>query len=331
MRNGSSQAWSIKIVLVATIGVICWALVSTSAATTEDDGTDGTCDNPDNVTYPRQVGSLLLYHFLSVSSTQDEAKRLIETNDIPEGVSTVVVTATEQTNGRGTSGRQWMGARGNTLVTICIRQSDWMSTSLSMTLLPVRIGIIMAERIDELLQSCKSTTKATTSSSLPAMTTIKWPNDVLVDENKISGVLIEMSSNSWFLIGIGVNIKHAPMVPLSGPNHGRKATSIANYCPQIVDDEAKSVQIARQLGEDMAHDLSRWLVEHRKSKPPKTDAETKRILQSWKEWVDWDVQLVLRDAVERETVTPVDIEPDGRLRVKGSNGTERLIVTDYFL
>ncbi|WP_214241864.1 biotin--[acetyl-CoA-carboxylase] ligase [Wolbachia pipientis] len=40
----------------------------------------------------------------------------------------------------------------------------------------------------------------------------KWPNDVLIDGKKISGILLERKSNSnWLIIGIGININHAPL------------------------------------------------------------------------------------------------------------------------
>ncbi|KDB19499.1 putative biotin protein ligase [Wolbachia endosymbiont of Glossina morsitans morsitans] len=40
----------------------------------------------------------------------------------------------------------------------------------------------------------------------------KWPNDVLVDSKKISGILLEKRCNSnWLIVGIGINVNHAPL------------------------------------------------------------------------------------------------------------------------
>lgn len=179
----SFQVWSSTVALL--VAAICLStLTALTVTTTSQDESDGTCSESEGLKYPRQDGSLLLHNVVSTASTQDEARKLVETSEeIPEGVTTIVVSADEQTNGRGTSGRTWIGAKGNTFVTICIRQSAWMETKLPMTLLPIRIGVIMAERIDALLQSCiqnqhqqSSTGEPITADQHPAMTTIKWPN-----------------------------------------------------------------------------------------------------------------------------------------------------------
>lgn len=313
-------------IIVASVSLIYSLTILLISAENDD---EGTCI--DYTEYPRQEGELLLYHFETISSTQDEAKKLLSSTEIPEDISTVVVTTAQQTNGRGTNGRQWLGARGNTFVTICIRQMAWLRTKLPMTLLPIKMGTIMAERIEELLQACIGLEKEQLSNIAPALTTIKWPNDVLVDEQKISGVLIE-SDRDWFLIGVGVNVAHTPLVPTVGPNTGRKATSIHNYCPtKYARDSGEYVDMARELGQKMAKDFSNWLSLHGKDNALQADEEQRHMLERWKEWVDWDMQLILRDGNDKDPVIPVDIEPDGRLRVRGSGGRERLVVTDYFL
>ncbi len=53
---------------------------------------------------------------------------------------------------------------------------------------------------------------------------LKWPNDILINNAKTSGVLIERADNDWIIIGIGVNIKTSPTI------------AEANYCITCLQD-----------------------------------------------------------------------------------------------
>lgn len=275
---------------------------------------EGSCSN--NSSNNNNVEGLSLFHFDQTGSTQDEAKRIVVQEADADLQPVVCVTATEQYNGRGTSGRIWMGARGNTFVTIGIRQSAWMNTKLPLTLLPLQIGTIVAQQVSRLVGNCEF------SNNMQPFVTIKWPNDVLVDHQKIAGVLIE-SENGWFLVGIGVNVAYAPPVPTAGPNHGRPSTSLDVYCSADgTAAHASYEEIAHQLGVDMARDLAAFL-DHPN---PAQD-----VLDEWKQWVDWDMELILRDLEDKTPVMPVDVHSDGRLLVRDRNGRERLMVSDYFI
>jgi BirA family biotin operon repressor/biotin-[acetyl-CoA-carboxylase] ligase len=269
---------------------------------------------------------LIFHHFESTTSTQDEAKIIVEAFDKTSTFKTVCVTATEQTNGRGTSGRQWMGARGNTFVTIAIPQSTWMMDlkGIPLTLLPLKIGSLVAHRIQALLTDCHTSTPS-------ANVSVKWPNDVLVNENKMSGVLIESSSNGWFLIGIGVNVAYAPSVPTVGANHGRPSTCLQDHCSAsstTVDFETA----AKQLGMDLAYDLHKWIQQQQHQQQSDRSHAAKILLDDWKQWVDWDMELTMRDTPQREPVRLVDLLPDGRVEVVGKeDGVKRTLVSDYFL
>ena len=329
-RSGTySVVVAVSLILVVVLGGF---LV---AAATNDEEDEMTCSsnitntNPRVEAHPDDPG-LLLYHFDSTSSTQDEARRVAEENvnrEIDDKVHAFCVTSTEQTNGRGTSGRMWMGARGNTFVTIGIKQSTWMEglRSVPLTLLPLRIGSLVASRVQELLDRCK----AIDESGVAPMVTVKWPNDVLVNEKKISGVLIESSSNGWFLIGIGVNIAYAPVVPSSGPNHGRTSTCVQEYCPSR-DWNRQADDKARQLGVDLATDLTQWLQKMTTGASPQEASSS--VLNDWKKYVDWDMELVMRDTPNRERVRMIDLLPDGRIQVaRKDDGVIRTLVSDYFL
>jgi biotin-(acetyl-CoA carboxylase) ligase len=249
--------FGIVTLMLVVLGSSFLVTTTAAAAAKEDEEeiitTTTTCENPQ---YHPNDETLLLYHFESTSSTQDEAKKIVLADDCSTAKA-FCVTATEQTNGRGTSGRLWMGVRGNTFVTIGIPQKAWMGLkNVPLSLLPLRIGSLVANRVQGLLDKCGDDDDK--ADPQPPMVAVKWPNDVLVDEKKISGVLIESSANGdWFLIGIGVNLAYAPPVPTSGPNNGRQSTCIQDICPPSSDLDLQDA--ACRLGVDLAHDVNQWL------------------------------------------------------------------------
>ena len=308
---------------------VAFVLLIYVTAVRRGDREDETCDS-------NELPVLDLYPFVSTDSTQDEAKRILNEQQGSNQQRPFAVTATEQSNGRGTSGRVWMGARGNTFVTIGFPQT-WWPRHVPLTLLPLKVGSIVAQQIVQVLETycCNE------PDQLPFVH-VKWPNDVLVENEKIAGVLIE-SQDGWFLIGIGVNVAYAPQVPTSGPNHGRKSTCIQFFC-SCQDDEKNSVRldpvpVAEKLGLDMAYQLVDWLQasspqqqqESSSANAYAAQALSAQVLEEWKLWVDWDMELVLRDLNDKTPVVPVEVLSDGRLKVRDRNGRERLVVSDYFL
>ena len=67
------------------------------------------------------------------------------------------------------------------------------------------------------------------SGAISPTVSLKWPNDVLINGEKVSGVLIEMEKDH-LIIGIGCNIGTAPVVVDTGPNGGRQATCLYKHC-----------------------------------------------------------------------------------------------------
>lgn len=109
----------------------------------------------------------------SVASTQDEARQRLV--DLP-----VVVSARRQTHGRGRSGAGWIAADRAVAVSVALRvpPSDLRPFSL--------MAGVAAARVDR-------------SASL------KWPNDLLHDEAKVGGILVERSGATT-VIGLGLNL-----------------------------------------------------------------------------------------------------------------------------
>ena len=188
---------------------------------------------------------LWLYHVETTTSTMDEAKNIVESysksNIDTTTPTTFMISATSQSNGRGTTKRNWKSSqRGNALFTIGIPQSSWMNDLKSkndgrmvpLTLLPLKIGSLVALHTQKLINNCSL--KPNGDAQIRPRVTVKWPNDILLhpkqgSHEKIAGILIE-SSHDWFLVGIGINVGYAPDIPREGADYGRRASSLSQYC-----------------------------------------------------------------------------------------------------
>jgi len=116
-------------------------------------------------------------HHRRTDSTNARARELA-TAGAPHGT---LVTADEQTAGRGRQGRVWSAPPGRALLMSLVLR-EWPR------LLPLAAALAVAEVAGE-------------------ATTIKWPNDVLLDERKVAGILVEgRSQEGWMVLGIGLNV-----------------------------------------------------------------------------------------------------------------------------
>lgn len=126
-------------------------------------------------------------HLRLTDSTNERARALAEAG-APSGT---VVTAGEQSAGRGRRGRVWTAPAGRALLYSAILRP----LELEHHLLPLSAPVAVCEAIESLVAvECA----------------IKWPNDVWIAQAKVAGVLIEARPPDWAVIGIGVNVSIAP-------------------------------------------------------------------------------------------------------------------------
>lgn len=149
-----------------------------------------------------------LYFFPTLDSTNTYAARLAR-DGAPEGT---VVIADMQTGGKGRLGRTWVSPpRVNLYLSVILRPAVSIATAPSINLLA---GVAVAETI------------ASVCGLTPA---IKWPNDVLVNDKKVCGILAEMqaagSTLHAVILGIGVNL-NAPLSAFPEELRG-KASSLS--------------------------------------------------------------------------------------------------------
>jgi BirA family biotin operon repressor/biotin-[acetyl-CoA-carboxylase] ligase len=116
-------------------------------------------------------------HFRRTGSTNERARELAWSG-APHGT---LVTAAEQTAGRGRQGRTWTAPPSSAiLASLVLRDPP--------RLLPLAAGVAVAEVIGPLAR-------------------VKWPNDVLVAGRKLAGILVEgRPQERWAVLGIGLNV-----------------------------------------------------------------------------------------------------------------------------
>ena len=140
----------------------------------------------------------------------------------------VWLRADRQTSGRGRQGREWVSPVGNlyTSTLVRVRPSDPPAATLA---------LVTAVALEEAVGAYR-----------PGAAQLKWPNDLLIDGAKLSGVLLERAGDA-VVIGVGVNLSLHPT------DTDRVATSLAAYGVSV--DPA---DFAETFADAFARWVERW-------------------------------------------------------------------------
>lgn len=164
-----------------------------------------------------------------VDSTNRQA-RLWAREGAPHGAA---VIATRQSAGRGRRGRSWASAPGSGLWFSIVLRPDIPEASYP--LLPFAAALATAD-------ACKDVTGADVS--------IKWPNDLLLEGRKITGILVEREGTAA-VMGIGINVaQKAEDFP---PELQDKAGSLTQLTGQAVDMHALETALLNQIERRIDH------------------------------------------------------------------------------
>ncbi len=128
-------------------------------------------------------------------STQDTVRNLADAGE-PEGLA---IQALQQTKGRGRHGNDWASPMGNLYVSLLLRPSCKADKAGQMAFV---VALALSEAMDEVIGPSHKKT-------------LKWPNDILIDGSKISGILLETKLDKsdrvdYLIIGTGVNMFAPP-------------------------------------------------------------------------------------------------------------------------
>ena len=135
----------------------------------------------------------LLYVCDSCSSALDEAWKIYKNNTLLPWDS---VLAFEQTEGRGQLRREWISPRGNIYAALSL--PEYLHGAGA----SVYIGWLMVKALREVLK------QSVTHLDLSNLK-LKWPNDIVLNNHKVGGILLEEKGNT-LIAGIGLNFSSAP-------------------------------------------------------------------------------------------------------------------------
>lgn len=186
----------------------------------------------------------------------DEAHRLAA-DGAPDGAA---VVAERMTAGRGSRGRPWLAPPGGLWLSVVRRPN----TAPAAGVVALRVGLEVVGLIERLA---------------PGLTpAIKWPNDIMIGDRKVAGILCEMrwqgAVPGWLVIGLGLNVCNRLPAELIG-----SAVTLANWVPDLTPralegpvldrlraiDTETSVLTDRELAAFTIHD---WLAGRRLRLPP---------------------------------------------------------------
>jgi BirA family biotin operon repressor/biotin-[acetyl-CoA-carboxylase] ligase len=170
-------------------------------------------------------------HFASTDSTNTRARELAGAG-APHGT---VVTAAEQSAGRGRQGRAWTAPAGKALLySAVVRPLD-----VRHLMLPLAVPLAVCAAAEELRPGIECG--------------VKWPNDVHLEGRKLAGVLIEARpQDGWAVVGIGLNLTIAPEE--FPPELRETAISLGTE----ISPQALSRHLAHWVEADAATVLAEW-------------------------------------------------------------------------
>ena len=223
----------------------------------------------------------------AIDSTNSYAIDLLKTESLSEGV---VIWTKNQTKGRGQRGNKWDSEPFKNVTFSIILKPSFLSIKQQFYLNKA-ISLAIADFVSDTLNKNDKNNRVT----------IKWPNDIYIDNKKISGILIENSIRSNRIInsvvGVGVNINQTIFKSdVSNP------TSLKTICENEFDLE-------KCLSDLCSYIEARYL-QLKSNKLETLDEAYKKILYRYKEWMSF------RIGEKNIKARIIDISSEGRLVIE---------------
>ncbi|RLC22636.1 MAG: biotin--[acetyl-CoA-carboxylase] ligase [Deltaproteobacteria bacterium] len=253
--------------------------------------------NPDNLLMPfcfKEKFQNRIFHFQELESTMDKAKFLAK-NDAPH---LSVVIAENQTLGRGRLNRKWFSSKGGLWFTLILKpQTPPPLSYIYNFAASLSLSISLKKLFDVDVR-------------------VKWPNDLLLNGKKLTGLLSEMETRGdmveFLNIGIGINVNNQPQ------KDEPKAISLKDVLHKSVS--------RRLILETFLDDFETII------SPPIQTLACQKIIKQWKEMTSTiGTQVRVETMTEVHEGLAVDVDETGALMIKDNTGKiQKIIYGDCF-
>lgn len=222
-----------------------------------------------------------------VNSTNSYAIEMLKNVNLSEG--TVVHTA-EQTNGKGQRGSVWKTEKTSNLTASLVIKPTFLNLKNQHYLYQVS-ALACYDVLAELLDTSQFDIK------------IKWPNDILVNKQKVAGILIENhvtnSKFSWSVVGIGLNVNQTIF------DEGFNASSLKIILGKEIDVD--------KVLESLCKHFEKYYLQLKNNKFDQIKTEYLKHFFRLNNWMDFEIEDIVK------TMYVVGVSDEGMLWLKDKN------------
>lgn len=234
-------------------------------------------------------GRKIDYHTV-IDSTNNEVKRLADSET--EGL---LVIADEQTAGKGRRGRVWQSPP---------KSGIWMSFLLKPEIEPSKASMITLIAAMAARESIERTT------GLSAL--IKWPNDIVINGKKVTGILTEMSTDmeciSYIVVGIGFNVNNR--------SFPKEIEGVATSLEMETGSEVSREQIICNFGESFERLYGQFL----------KDGDLRNLRHEYEKYlVNKDSEVLIEGYLGTLKATATGIDAEGQLLIVDDEGRKQTV------
>ena len=256
------------------------------------------------------TANCILERVIETRSTNDD---LLERWRAGELIDPVARIAHKQTAGKGRAGRSWLA---NPEDSLCFSLAfPFKRTPAELSGLSLLVGLAVISGIAE---ACDLNESKLHELGLR----LKWPNDLLLNNAKLAGILIEggqakAGDSTWMIIGVGINLRNAEKIGASLDN-GLKASSLSQLTDSMPDVEYLWLKLIASLEQHLAEfDLHGF----------------KPCMESWMKWDAYRDQAVCISGAGKDAIYGITkgVDESGALLLQQENKTIAIHAGDVSL